>query len=210
MSIATNSLITWADFSTTCLAAIKSVCCNISGTTAWNNVPARLKSGQGATVVYTQTRTRPSGTTGGSFPSSDYTATPVNLISAVTEASINSEWNTFLSSAGIDARSNKIIQAKDFTLAVALYMQFMSFHIKPVFSRLQVYNTIDGALSNPFQGNKYITGICTPDYTQAGINPGSIPDITNSDITNIIAKSFQANRLFTRYDNPVNHKSTLS
>ena len=207
MSIATNSLITWADFSTQCLASIKGVCCNIGGYAA--NVPARLKSGQTAIVVKTQVRTRPSGATGGNIQNSDYTATPSNLISTVAESTVNAEWNTFLTAAGIDARSNKIIQAKDFTLAVALYMQFMSFHIKPIFTRLQIYNTLDGALSAPYEGCKYITGACTPTYTLTGINQGNIPEIENSDITNIINQNFQANKLFTHYDNPVNYKCTL-
>ena len=208
MSIASNSLITWADFSTTCLAAIKNVCCNIGSIAS--NVPARLRSGQGAVTVYTQVRSRPSGATGGDIQNSVYQVyNPTNLISAVTEATVNAEWNTFLSAAGIDTRSNKIIQAQDFTLAVALYMQFMSFHIKPVYSRLQAYNTLDGSLTNPFEGCKYITGTCTPDYTLTAINPGNIPVVDNSDITNIINKNFQKSRLLTRYNNPLPNMCSL-
>lgn len=208
MSIATNSIITWSEFSTTCLTAIKAKCCNIGNFAS--DVPARIKSGQGQVTVQTQTRSRPSGQSGGTIQTSYYYANPSNLVSTVTEATVNSEWNTFLSAAGINARSDKVIQARDLSLAISLYMQFMSYHLKPIYTRLQIYNTVDGARSAPYEGTKYVSGTCTPDYTLSGVNPGSIPDITNANIQDMVAKAFQVNRLFTRYDNAATYRSYLS
>ena len=214
MSIATNSLITWADFSTRCLAALKNVCCNIGGFAS--NVPTRLRSGQGHVAVYTQNRSRPSGQSGGTITSSTYYANPSNLISTVTEASVNSEWTTFLAAAGIDARSNSIIQMENMGQAIGLYQQFMSFHLKPIYSRRQIYNTLE---TNPgvFQGTKYVAGTCTPKYVLSPVLPGSsYPDgfISDAGIRKVVREGIVHDGtnygLIDRENNPVNHRCYLS
>lgn len=183
MSIATGSVITWSDLTTLMLNSLKSVCCNIDSFAS--NVPTRLRSGQGQVAVKSLT----SSVSGGASAKTNYWyANPSNLITTVTSATVDSEWTTFLSAAGINSRSTKIMQAKDLSLTVGLFQQFMSYHLKPVYSRRQIYNTLE---TNPgvFQGTKYITGTCTPKYTLTAIEPGNIPQVTDSDITNIINQS---------------------
>lgn len=180
MSIATGQTITWTDITSSLLSSLKSVCCNIDSFAS--GVPTRMRSGQGQVNVRYITTTV---NAGGGAQTFTYKANPVNLISTVSTNTVNSEWSTFLSSAGINARSNKIVQAKDFGLAMGLIQQFMSYHLKPVCTRRQIYNTLE---TNPgiFYGTKYVTGTCTPKYTLTPVEPGNIPDTNNSDITNII------------------------
>ncbi|MBO4622348.1 MAG: hypothetical protein J5691_00540 [Bacilli bacterium] len=212
MSIASNSVITWADFSTRCLAALKNVCCNIGGFAS--NVPTRLRSGQSQVAVYTQTRSRPSGASGGTIVSSVYYANPSNLISTVTEATVNSEWTTFLAAAGIDARSDTVIQMENMGQAIGLYQQFMSYHLKPIYSRRQIYNTLE---TNPgvFQGTKYIAGTCTPKYTVNPIQPNNVPGfISDAGIRKVVREGIVHDGvnygLIDRENNPVNHRCYLS
>ena len=182
MSISVGNIITWSDFATTCYSAIINTCCNID---SFKNVPTRLQSGQGQLAVKTQTTGVP-----GSQATQTFTwyANPSNGIAIVTSVNVANEWNTFLTAAGIDVRSNKIIQAKELGLSMGLYQQFMSYHLKPVYSRRQVYNTVESQAV--FQGMRYITGTCTPKYTLTAIDPSNIPDVTDADIISVVRQSF--------------------
>ena len=71
---------------------------------------------------------------------------------------------------------------------MGLYQQFMSYHLKPVYSRRQVYNTVESQAV--FQGMRYITGTCTPKYTLTAIDPSNIPDVTDADIISVVRQSF--------------------
>ena len=215
MSIATGQIITWTDITTSLLSSLKSVCCNIDAYAA--GVPIRMQSGQGqVNVKYVTTTVN----AGGGAQTFTYKANPVNLISIVTASTVNSEWSTFLSAAGINARSSKIVQAKDFGLAMGLVQQFMSHHLKPVCTRRQIYNTLE---TNPgiFYGTKYITGSLTPKYTLTAIEPGNIPVVYDSDITNIVNNSIYNTTLdstpiwlnwgmLNANGNPVPYRSYLS
>jgi len=182
MSISVGNIITWSDFATACYSAIINTCCNID---SFKNVPTRLQSGQGQLAVKTQTTGVP-----GSQATQTFTwyANPSNGIGIVTSVNVANEWNTFLTAAGIDVRSNKIIQAKELGLSMGLYQQFMSYHLKPVYSRRQVYNTVESQAV--FQGMRYITGTCTPKYTLTAIDPSNIPDVTDADIISVVRQSF--------------------
>lgn len=196
MTLAVNNVISWADFSSICLNSIKSVCCNIDSFDS--NVPARLKSGAQTTWVASVTTSKSGGNSG--WKNAPYTynwsVEPRNLISIVASSTVNSEWSTFLNAAGINARSNKLISAHDFALAVGLYMQFMSFHIKSIYSRRQAYNTVE--TQTTYSGNKYITGSCTPKYVLGA--PNANPN--NDSIYNAISQNIQGNQLFSRCNNP--------
>lgn len=208
MSITTSQLITWSDLTTSLLNSIKSVCCNID--TFASNVPTRLRSGQGQVQVYSHT-TSVSG--GASASTQRWYANPSNLISVVTTATVESEWTTFLSSAGMSARSTKIMQAKDTGLAMGLCQQFMSYHLKPVHSRRQIYNTLE---TNPgeFYGTKYITGTCTPKLILTPIEPGNIPAVTNSEISAVVSQSIINENInwgiLDKDNNPNLHRCYLS
>ena len=204
MSIATNSIVTYSDITTTVLNSLKAVCCNIDAYDS--NVPARLRTGQGQVQVKSLTSTV---SAGASASTQRWYANPQNLITLVSSNVINSEWSTFLSDAGINSRSNKILQAVDLGKIMGLFMQFMSYHVKPIYSRRQIYDTIE---TNPgiYEGCKYVSGSYTPAYSASGINPSSIPAVNDSDIQDIINKGFQANQLMTHCDNPVNHRCYLS
>lgn len=217
MSIATNSIITWSDFTTQVLNAIKSACCNIDSVSS--SVPSQLKASSSGTTVRTDVKTistsQPSSGYNGGYVATTwkYSANSSNHIVAVPSSTVNSEWSTFLSAAGINARSNKIIQAYDLTMAMGLCQQFMSFHIKPMCCRLNIYNDN----STVFRGAKYITGTCTPKYTLTAVEPNNIPEITNADINGrykIIRESiFHDNSNYGIIDaenNPVLFKSYLS
>lgn len=208
MSIATNSIITYSDIAPIVLNSLKSVCCNIDSYSS--NVPNRLRTGQGQVQVKDITTLPPSIDYYGGWIQQTFRfyANPSNLISIVTSSTVNSEWNTFLSTAGINSRSNKIIQTVDIGKIMGLFMQFMSYHVKPIYSRRQIYNTIESQAL--YQGCKYVTGTYTPTYTASSINPTSIPTINDSDITDVINKGFQANQLMTHCDNPNNHRCYLS
>lgn len=182
MSISAGYTITWSDFATTCYSAIVNACCNID---SFKNVPTRLQNGQGQFAVKTQTTGIPDSQSTQTFT---WYANPSNGIALVTSANVISEWNTFLTAAGIDVRSNKIIQAKELGLAIGLYQQFMSYHLKPVYSRRQVYNTVES--QTVFQGIRYITGTCTPKYVLTAIDPSNIPEVTDADIISVVRQSF--------------------
>lgn len=183
MSIATGQIITWSDFTGSVLSSIKSVCCNIDNV---NNVPTRLRSGQGQVAIGWVTTSVNAGGTAQTFT---YYANPAaNLISAVSTSTVESEWSTFLSAAGANARSGKIIQALDLSKAMGLFMQFMSYHLKPVHSRRQIYNNLDGAQS-VYSATKYVTGTVTPKYTLTAIEPSNIPTVSDNDISTMICQN---------------------
>ena len=211
MSIATGQTITWTDITTSLLSSLKSVCCNIDSYAS--NVPTRMRSNT-TTVVKSITT---SVNAGGRAQTHSYRAFVTNNITTVTTAKVNSEWSTFLSAANINTRSNKIIQAKDFGLAMGLVQQFMSYHLKPVCTRRQIYNTLE---TNPgiFYGTKYVEGTCTPKYTLTPIEPSNIPDVNNSDIENVIKNSivnynssgtYLNGGMLSATDNPIPYRSYL-
>lgn len=193
MAINVNDQITWVDFITACFLNIKDICCNID---TYKDVPENLRAGATQTAVKTLTT---SVNAGGTAKTYTWYANPSNLIDLVSSDIVNSEWITFLTDAGIDTRSNKIIQANDLTLAVGLFMQFMSYHVKLIYSRRQVYDTVTA--QTVFQSSKYVTGTVAPKYTLAGINANSIPTITDANITNIVNQNFTANELIKKYSN---------
>lgn len=211
MAIAANSLITWADLTTTALNAIKSACCNIDSFAV--NVPTRLRSGQGQVAVKSI-----SCSTGPAVAAKTHTwyANPSNLISVVPLSTVNSEWTTFLTAAGINTRSNKTLNAEELCFAVCLFQQFMSSHLKPVYTRRQIYDTLE---TNPgvFQGTKYVTGTVTPKKVLSAITPGVMTELTNADITStygILRESIYHDRsnygLFDKENNPVVYRCYLS
>lgn len=203
MAVSTNNLLTWSDFSSICLDSIKSVCCNIDQFAA--DVPSRLRSGAGTTWVKSVTTSASGGNAGwGGAPYTyNWSIQPGNLITLVSSSTVNSEWTTFLNAAGITNRTNKLITAYDFTCAVGLYMQFMSFHIKPIYSRRQGYNTIEQQAV--YQGCKYVSGALTPKYTLP--EPHSASE--NSEIETIVNQNINPYELFRRYDNPSTTTHTL-
>lgn len=185
MSIAMNQIITWSDFTDLVINSIKSVCSNIDNV---NNVPSYLRSGTG-NVNVRNISTSVGG--GGQAQTFRYYAVPVagTLIKTVTSSTITSEWTSFLNSAGINARSNKIISAYDFTMATALCQQFMSYHLKPVYYRGCIYGANQG-----WTGTKYLTdtdlgAACSPKssnwsapWNSSGIPATNVPDINNGNI----------------------------
>lgn len=196
MAISTDNILTWQDFANTCLNAIKSVCCNVDNV---NTVPSYLRSGTATVRLSTTTPITykvPQEDTGDTRTTYYYgwNAVPKSgLISAVAASTINSEWNTFLSAAGINSRSNQLISAKEFTLAVGLYMQFMSYHVQPVFFRGQIYGQ-----NNQFKSNKYVTGTLTPTYTLSAVTESNA-SISDSDLTNIVNRNFNASQLMRHH-----------
>lgn len=211
MSISTGQVITWADLATTCYNAIVSCCCNIGNV---NNVPLRLRAGNGYLAVASKTY---------GIADSNSTATSTwygngtNLISAVAASTIKNdqktgEWDVFLSDAKIDSRSNKKITAKELGLAIGLYQQFLAFHVKPIYSRRQVYNTVESQAL--FQSMKYVTGTCTPKYQLTAIEPTDEPTTTDADITEVLNQSiyWPSNNwgMLDSTNNPVLSRSYLS
>lgn len=224
MSIAQNSLITWEDLSNTVVNAIKGACCNVDAFAS--NVPARLKNGTATktTTIWDFWTTVPNNVAGNASgqtsrhhifyainkPNSERAN---NLIAVVTESTVKSEWSTFLNSAGINttSRTGKIIQAKELGLAIGLFQQFLSYHVKPVHSRGQIFSQ---AKTNPqtqseFRGMKYITGTCTPKYQLTPIEPTSVPVVQPSDITNLVNQDVD-NNMIAFYNSATPHLAYVS
>lgn len=208
--IKTNEFITWRSLIEICFGAITSACCNID---TYKNVPARLQAGQGQFTVYT--RDGIGITESNAKWSTSWTTTPANLISIVTSSSVDSEWRAFITAAGIDAHSNKIVQAKEMGLFIGLYMQFMAYHLKPVCSSRKVYNTAESQI--PFYGTKYVNGTVAPLYTLPGIDPNNIPIMADSDIIEVVKRNIGDGEgtwkdyiLFNSYNNPVFSTCPLS
>ena len=201
MSIATGQIITWSELTDSVLNAIQAACCNVGAIAS--GVPSRMKDTSGVVAVKTFT-TNQEGSLGAGHPNVwsqqqlKFYAHPSNKISLVatgtiTNSSKTGEWDTFLSSAHIDSRSNKIIQAKDLGKAVGLFQQFMSYHLKPVYGRLEVYGTLESIAT--FSGTKYMTntelgGACNPKYDLPPVEPSTDPDVTDSDIQNLTYDNF--------------------
>lgn len=213
MSISSNSIITYNDFIAKALSEMKAVCCNIDSFKS--DVPNTIRSTYTSTVTRSVTAGGANGTAGNAGGATaithSWTITGYNKVSTVPTATVESEWTTFLAAAGINTRTNpdlgrKIIQAHDLGLIMGLLEQFMSYHLKPIYSRREAYN--EGTV---YQGTKYVTGTVTPKYTGLnGIDPSSIPDVTNNNITDMINKGFTANELIKKYSNPVDHYTRLS
>lgn len=192
-NIANGKTITWSDFTNSCIEALKNVCCNI-GTSYASGVPSQIKNGAGKTHVH---QIVTSVGAGGSPVTHNWYANPSNLITLVPVNTVNNEWTAFLSAAGISARSNKIIQAKELGLALGLFQQYLAYHVKRVYTRIGAYNTnaiTSGSAGTAYncvaygayQGNKYVSGTCTPKYKLTAIEPSNIPTVTNGEITNLI------------------------
>lgn len=223
MSIATGQIVTWSELTASVLSALKAVCCNIGQISS--NVPARMRSGSGAVVVKSFT-TGQGGSLGAGHPNIwssqqlKFYASPSNLISAVADSTITNssgtgEWDTFLAAANVNSRSNKIIQAKDFGLAIGLFQQFMSYHLKPVYARLEVYATLE--TTSTFKGTKYLDnaalgGACSPKYTLS--DPGANLNVTNADIQTITRQNIINENInwgvFSSYENPKPFKAVLT
>ena len=200
MAIATDSRITWSELTTSVLNSIKSVCCNIDTFAA--NVPNNLRYGTASDINVWDYTTSGSGHL---FAAQRYifiSKYNINLISTVPTSTVNSEWSSFLTAAGINAHSNKLIQANEFGLAIGLCSQFMSYHLKRVYSKRQLISGLtqrdstwysgDGVL---FQGTKYVSGIIggvalSPKYTLSGIQPSlPVPVVTDANITSTVRQN---------------------
>ena len=208
MSILVGQIITWEEFSTECIGHIRDACCNIGSYSS--DVPNRLKdpSVSGSTFVNSTwiasiTVSKTGGNHGwnGAPRTYNWYASSANYIPLVSASTVNTEWNQFLkdskihNSAGNSGRTDMVMTATDLTKAISLYMQFMSYHIKPVTSNLEVFNKIGEYAS--FKGNKYVSGSFTP---------SSLPDTPNLDptnqyLTNIIGANIDAGKLLSRYSN---------
>ena len=201
-NIVAGQTITWPYLIDSCLEAIKAISCNIG---SYKGVPTRLQSANaGEYTVKGITTGIPNSQSTQTF---NYKTKGTNAISIVQESTVNSELSTFLSAAGINTRSNKVCQAKEVSLVIALFTQFMAYHLKPVYSTRQAYNTAE--TQSLFQGIKYVTGTVTPNYTLTAIEPDNIPVVTDTDIQNIVNNSFKTNQLLSHYENPVNYKDQL-
>lgn len=206
MSINTNSIITWSDLATKCYNAIIDTCCNID---SFKNVPTRLQTGN----AYLAVKNLTVGISGSqSTRTFTWYANGENLVAIVPSSTVRSEWTTFLTAAGIDVHSNKIIQGKELGLVIGLYQQFLSYHLKPIYSRRQIYNTVEA--QSIFSGTRYITGTCTPKYTLSGIDPANIPEVSNAEIQAMIRQNLfhdGINYGIIDYENdPLPTKTTLS
>lgn len=222
MSLLKNNLISWAsktnvtvdDFIDTCLNAMIGVCCNVGAYSS--DVPAKLRSGQGRVEVKRYS-------VGGDkdWREAVWYADTANLISIVSRDTVVDEWKAYMVNAGImkyDAdnnfvanRTDKILSQKDLQLAIGLFMRFMSYHVKPVYSARQVYNTAETQVV--FKGNKYVTGTITvPDAEK--IYGNSVPEqqlILDSDLVDnnapgkILNYGFNPDQLMKKYtsNNPV-------
>lgn len=200
--INTDEIITWRSLVEVCFDAIIEVCCNID---SYKGVPTRLQDGQGRFTVLTKAINQ---TSSQSTRTATWTTTPTNLVSVVSSSTVSTEWVTFLTAAGIDVHSDKVVQAKEACLLIGLYMQFMAYHLKPVCSSRQVYNLAESQV--PFSGTKYVSGTVAPAYTLPGINPSEYPVVTDADIENVVKKNvgdgegvWSDYTLFTSYNDPV-------
>lgn len=203
MSIQSKQVVSWSDLSSMCYNTIINTCCNID---SYKNVPLTLQETQGQTVVYAQ----PTG-----WPYSKgtvyhyYYANPENLIQLVQASKVLEEWNDFMGKAGIDTKSRDIVKADQLGLAIGLYMEFMSLHLKPVYSRRKIYDTVES--QSLFKGTKYVTGKIDPSYSiphNKTIGPDSIQD--NATVENIINKNITADKLLSSHENPVLNRNYLS
>jgi hypothetical protein len=189
MTISRGNLITWSDLTDRLLVTLKSVCCNIDSYKS--DVPSRLRVGTPAsTAVRYITTTNVTGS--GSVQTFTFYANnggSNNLIPIADTNVIRTEWENFLSAAHIDTRSNKVINFKDFGLVTGLISQFMAFHLKPINSKRQIFNTIE--TQSEYNGTKYlddtaIGATCIPKYDSSPVDPTDIPVVTDDDIQNIV------------------------
>jgi hypothetical protein len=199
MAISAGSTITWADFATRCYNTFTGQCCNIGS--YYSNVPNRLRSGSGTPAIYTISNIGIAESE--SKWSATWYANPGNLIQVVAVATVQSEWNAFLSAAGIDARSNELIKAKEFAMAVGLYMQFLAYHVKPIYSRRQIYNTVES--QSNFAGVQYLSdsilgAAVTPYYNLRTTNPDTYDPLIM--VKNQYMLEGWTWGMFTAYDNP--------
>lgn len=204
MSISANQVMTWSDFATTCFNSMKSVCCNIDSYSS--SVPSLIRS-TSSTTVRSINCTRADGSVAQTV---SWTASMSNPVTTVSSSTVQSEWNTYLSNAGINTRSNKVIQLVDMCRAFALYKNFMAYHLKPIYSRRTVYNTSSYGTQAVFQGVQYKTGSLTPAFTLTPIEQSSIPEMTNTNFTTALNNNIDSVNLMRRYQNIYHPTNTLT
>lgn len=208
MAINTNYIVTWTDLAKICYDAMISVCCNIDNV---NNVPFRLREGNGGRI--TVHSINGIGIRGSKAKwNTAWYGEGANLISSVSALKVNSEWDAFLTAAGINSRSNKVLQAKEIGLLVGLYQQFLAFHLKPVYSIREVYKTVEP--QELFRGTRYVPGECIPKYTLTGIDPNNVPTISDTDIVEVLRQAIYRPDvdwgMLDSISNPMVSKSFLS
>lgn len=207
MPIITNNVITWNEMNATCLEAIVNMCCNI-GTSFPSSIPQKMRAGTGREIVKSiQTQ---------AYTYNFYANPTSGLISMVPRSTVDNEWNTFLRLAFSDDpsdptlsnyRANKTMTARELGLTIGLYMQFMSYHVKLVNTKRKIYNTIQQ--QSEFFGCKYVTGSITPKYTLNTSENAPIPELSSSDVTNILSQNFTPSQLMYSYNNFVPYKCGL-
>ena len=202
MALQNNNILTWNDLSNTFLNALIGACCNIDGYTS--DVPSKLRDGQARVQVHT-TRVGDHD----DYQNVNWFADTANLITTVSRTNnVEPEWNDFLTAAGISNRLNDIVAARDLELAIADFMQFLSYHVKPVCSIRQIYQEVETPYL--YKANQYVTGATpTPIYrfpyypTSDNQFEPSVPEqqVTDNDaINDVIAKGFNIQRLMERYN----------
>lgn len=202
-----GQIITWSQFASTCYDAIIAQCSNIGG---YNSIPGRIRDTQTTNRVTVRQITNIGIANSKTKWSAAWYANPRNLISYVNRTDIQTEWNNFLSAAGIDSRSNELIKAKELGLTISLYMQFLSYHLKPIYSRRQIYDTVDGAQS-VFQGIRYKTGTVTPYFKLKGtgaIDPDDYPTLNLVKSNYMLESTSWA--MFDSYGDPIHPWSYLT
>lgn len=208
MALQSNSVLTWGDLASNFLNALIAACCNIDGYSS--DVPAKLRSGQGRVQIHSM-----SVGDHDDWQTIAWFADTANLITTVSRTNdVETEWNAFLGAAGITSRLNDIVAARDLELAMADFMQFLSFHVKPVSSIRQIYQEVETPYL--YKANQYVTGTTpTPVYVfpyypepdpndlNANRFDPSVPEqqvTDNAAVNSIISKGFDIAQLMQRYN----------
>ena len=196
MALQNNNLITWSDLTSTFLNSLVSACCNVDGYSS--DVPAKLRAGQARVQVHS-TRVGDHD----DWQDVAWFADTTNLISIVNRNgtdSVTTDWNNFLTAANITSRMNKIVAAKDLELAVADFMQFLSYHVKPICSMRKIYQEVETPYL--YKANQYVSvgSNPTPAYVIGG---SSVPEqqvMADSDVANILSNGFNIAQLMEKYN----------
>lgn len=192
MAIQNNNVLTWTNLTDTFYNSMVSACCNIGGYSS--DVPMKLRDG----LARTQVHATVVGDTNDRLNVLWYADT-VNLITIVDTTTVANEWNAFLTAAKINTRLNKIVAAGDFELAMADFMQFLSYHVKPICSIRQIYQEIETPYL--YKANQYVTGSTpTPTYIFSGTDQPDQQNLTDSVVTNVINKGFDVTQLMQKYN----------
>lgn len=192
MAIQNNNILTWTNLTDTFYNSMVSACCNIGGYS--QDVPTKLRDGLRRTQVHAtlvgDNRDR---------LNVFWYADTANLITTVDITVVANEWNSFLTAAGIKSRSNKTVAAGDFGLAMADFMQFLSYHVKPICSIRQIYQEIETPYL--YRANQYVTGTTpTPTYVFGGTDRPDQQNLTDNVVRNIVNKGFNVTQLMQKYN----------